>query len=410
MIAVLFAPALPEPALDSAVRGRVVTAAAKHLREKYVLPGLGDTLASALERARNSGAHDHIINGPELAARLTADLQSVSHDKHLRITYSAERSKPTPSPTLTSVEERRERITRLGGEVNYGFRRAEILSGNIGYLAIDGFWHLEFGGGDTAAAAMAFVARTDALIIDLRESSNGGDPEMSILLSSYFFPDQVHLSDMYSRLTNDTRQWWTLAYVPGRRYIDKPVYVLTSKATFSAGEGFAYDLQSLRRATVIGETTAGAAHPEEEYLLTDNFSIDIPFARSINAVTKTDWEGTGVHPDLPIEASAALDTARLEALKKLINQPASARVADERKKLWQSSSRASGSVDDAPAQRVIRDDRADGRSSVSHDDGTSLGGGSGVECCLGYYELERQQCCPQELPPCLRMTHATFNA
>ena len=316
------------PAQTTHVRD-VVSAAAKLLRERYVDPAIGDTLSAELEKKLRGGEYNG-ISGAELAETLTSDLQKIHPDKHLRITYSATPAVPRGSQSEPSSEGRRARITQLGGEINYGFRDAEILRGNIGYLAIDGFWHLEFGGGDTAAAAMHFLANTDALIIDLRESVHGGDPEMALLIASYFFPEQVHLSDFYSRPTNEMRQWWTLAWVPGQRYLNKPLFLLTSAKTLSAGEGFAYDLQSQKRATIVGEKTAGAAHPEEEYALTPNFTIELPFARSINAVTKTDWEGIGAIPDIPTSASSALDVAHLRALEAVLHNSASSRLTEER--------------------------------------------------------------------------------
>lgn len=323
-------PAAATPTAEA--KRQVVSAVAKHLREKYVDQALGDALAVELERKLRGGVYDRIASGPDLAARITADLQSMSRDKHLRLTYSDKQAEaPRSAETAASREERRARFVRLGGEVNYGFRSAEILAGNIGYLALDGFWHLEFGGGDTAAATMTFLAQSDALIIDLRESTRGGDPEMALLIASYFFQEQVHLSDFYSRPTNEMRQWWTLAWVPGQRYLDKPIFILTSEKTFSAGEGFAYDLQATKRAMVIGERTAGASHPAEEYELTPNFTLELPFARSINRVTKTDWEGTGVVPDVPTHAASALDVARLKAIELLMDRPASSRLAEERK-------------------------------------------------------------------------------
>ena len=291
-----------------------MNAAAEQLRHGYVFADAGDRLATEIESRLRGGAYD-ALDGAALAERFTADLQAASHDKHLRIIYSPD-APPSATPRPDDAQ-RRARIVKAGARINYGIRKAEVLPGNIGYLAIDGFWHLEYGGGDTVAAAMEFLGNTDALVIDLRESSNGGDPEMSVLIESYFFPTSVHLGDFYSRATNETRQWWTHAYVPGPRYVDKPVYVLTSTRTFSAGEGFAYNLQAFKRATIVGERTAGAAHPEDEHPLGDGFTIELPFARGMNAVTKTDWEGSGVQPDIATTADAALDRALAEARQRL---------------------------------------------------------------------------------------------
>jgi C-terminal processing protease CtpA/Prc len=171
--------------------------------------------------------------------------------------------------------------------------------------------------GDTAAAAMNFLTNTDALIIDIR-ANGGGAPSMVALVSSYLFGGEpVHLNDLYFRPEDTTHQWWTLPHVPGKRYQDKPVYVLTSKRTFSAAEEFAYNLKSLKRATIVGETTGGGAHPGGMHRLNEHFLVFVPSGRAINPLTKSNWEGTGVAPDLPVAAAQALKTAHLAALKKV---------------------------------------------------------------------------------------------
>ena len=187
------------------------------------------------------------------------------------------------------------------------------------------FHPTDFGAGETATAAMSFVANTDALIIDLRENG-GGSPDMVALVCSYLFgAHPVHLNDLYFRPENSTHQWWTLPYVPGQRYENKPVYVLTSKRTFSAAEEFTYNLKSLKRATIVGETTGGGAHPGGPRRINEHFTMFLPSGRAINPVTKTNWEGTGVAPDVSVSAEKALNTAYLAALKTIarnLTQPA----------------------------------------------------------------------------------------
>jgi C-terminal processing protease CtpA/Prc len=173
-------------------------------------------------------------------------------------------------------------------------------------------------GGDTAAAAMNFISNTHALIIDLR-NCNGGFPEMVAFFSTYFFEGApVHLSDIYERPTNQTQQFWTLPFVPGKRYAGKDVYILTSKRTASGCEEFAYDLQQLKRAVVIGEITAGAANPGGTVRINEHFQVFIPTGRAINPISKTNWEGVGVKPDVEVSQEQALKAAQIAALKKLI--------------------------------------------------------------------------------------------
>src|SRR5437763_520244 len=126
----------------------------------------------------------------------------------------------------------------------------------------------------------------------------------------------THLNDIYNRTTGETRQYWSHPSLPGKKLLGKDVYVLTSGRTFSGAEEFAYNLQTQKRATIVGETTGGGAHPTRGFRVTDHFGVGVPFARSINPVTKTSWEGTGVKPDVTVPADQALHTAHLMALKK----------------------------------------------------------------------------------------------
>jgi len=176
--------------------------------------------------------------------------------------------------------------------------------------------------GDTAASAMSFLANNDAVIIDLRKNG-GGSPDAVILLCSYFFDQSTHLNSIYTRTTDTTRQYWSHPVVPGKKLIGKDVYVLTSSRTFSAAEEFTYNLQSQKRATIVGETTGGGAHPTRGFRVSDHFGVGVPFARSVNPVTKTNWEGTGVKPDVAVPADHALHTAHLLALKKAAEKYAS---------------------------------------------------------------------------------------
>jgi C-terminal processing protease CtpA/Prc len=166
---------------------------------------------------------------------------------------------------------------------------------------------------------MNFLADSDALILDVRDN-HGGAPRMVALICSYLFEDSTYLGDIYDRQQNTTEQSWTVPYLPGKRFSGKPVYVLTSRRTFSAAEEFSYDLKNLKRATLIGENTGGGAHTVAPHRLDDHFYIMVPFGRFVSAITKTDWEGTGVEPDIKIAAADALD----EALKRARDQTATA--------------------------------------------------------------------------------------
>ncbi|MEN3330808.1 MAG: hypothetical protein V7641_173 [Blastocatellia bacterium] len=309
--------------IDAAARTAVIESAIKNLNEAYVFPEVAKKMDQALRERVTNKEYDSLTSARGFAEKLTNDLQAVSHDKHLRVRYSHE---PIPErhnaeePTAEEVEQFKTYLR----QTNYGFEKVERLPGNVGYLDLRGFNPAEFAA-DTGAAAMNFLANTDALIIDLRRNG-GGDPAMVAFLTSYIFgAEPVHLNDLYFRPEDSTRQWWTLPHVPGKRFGDKKeVYVLTSKRTFSAAEEFTYNLKNLKRATIIGETTGGGAHPGGGRRLSEHFQMFVPSGRAINPISKTNWEGTGVEPDVKVAAEQALKVAHIAALNKLIDKETNA--------------------------------------------------------------------------------------
>jgi hypothetical protein len=303
----------PDLTITAATRTEVIEGVLKRLTEAYVFPDVARQMDQAVRDRLAKKEYDAITSAAKLVKTLTAHLQEVSHDKHLRVDYSSE---ALPKPKRPTPEDR-DKMRQNASARNFGFQKVERLEGNIGYLALEGFMSAEFAG-ETAAAAMNFLAHTDALIIDLRRNG-GGSPAMVALMCSYLFPAEpvVHLNDLYFRPDDSTHQWWTLPSVPGKRYVGKSVYVLTSHRTFSAAEEFTYNLKSLKRATVVGETTGGGAHPGGPQPINDHFLVWVPTGRAINPITKTNWEGTGVKPDMEVPADLALKTAHLDALKQV---------------------------------------------------------------------------------------------
>jgi retinol-binding protein 3 len=236
----------------------------------------------------------------------------VSHDRHLGVSFSPA---ALPAPTAGGPSpEARARVRRQLEQNNCAFERVERLQGNVGYLKFNAFMDPEVCGA-TASAAMNFLANVDALVVDLRENG-GGDPAMVAYVSSYLFAERTHLNDLWERTTDRTTEYWTRTDVPGKRLAEKPVYVLTSRRTFSGAEEFSYNLKNLKRATIVGETTGGGAHPVSGQRIDDHFTIGVPFARAINPVSKTNWEGTGVEPDVKVPAADALSTALKLAAEK----------------------------------------------------------------------------------------------
>jgi peptidase S41-like protein len=296
--------------IDAAARQRAIDGAAAKLNEFYVFAEAAKKMEDAIRAKQKAGAYDAITNGDAFAEKLTADLREVSNDKHLRVSFSPAVLPNGPPPGGPDTAAMRRQLERI----NCGFEKAERLPPNIGYLKFNMFANPDICA-PTASAAMNFLGSVDALIIDLRENG-GGHPKMVAYISSYLFDERTHLNDLYNRKENKTEEFWTTADVPGKRLGGKPVFVLTAKRTFSGAEEFAYNLKNLERATIIGEITGGGAHPVSGHRIDDHFMIGVPFARAINPISKTNWEGTGVEPDVKVPAADALETAKKLAAKK----------------------------------------------------------------------------------------------
>ena len=298
----------------------IVTKALELLRANYVFPEQAGRAATAIEARLEAGEYDD-LDEITLTERLTRDLQEITGDRHLRVVFGG-----GPGPRRQRIgepeepkdhEARRLAMRRMGRLDNFGIRQVERLDGNVGYLDVRRV-AVPANAGPAIGAAMELVAGTYALIIDLRHNG-GGAPEGVVFWCSYLLDERpTHLNDIFHADTGETRQFWALPYVPGTRYLDRPVFVLTSGRTFSGGEDFAYTLQALGRATVVGETTGGGAHPTRGFPISAAVHIGIPFARSVNPVTGTNWQGTGVVPDVPADAERAYDVAYARALEKVL--------------------------------------------------------------------------------------------
>lgn len=298
----------PDAPVDAATRSKVIDDAIEALQKSYVFPEVAARMADDVRARQARGEYDSLGQSRAFARALTEHFQAVSRDKHLRVVFGA-----PPGASATGGSGHARMMPRFENE---GFEKVEKLPGNIGYVEVRTFLGQD-AWDEKAAEVMSQLADTDALIVDLRRNG-GGSPHRVAALSSYLFEQPTHLNSLYWREGDRTDDFWTTKSVKGKRFgQSKPVYVLTSKRTFSGAEEFAYNLKNLKRATIVGETTGGGAHPGGMRTLAGDFRIFVPTGRAISPITKTNWEGTGVAPDIATNADEALERAKALALKAL---------------------------------------------------------------------------------------------
>jgi len=306
------------PTLDAAKKQAVVNEISSLLNKNYIFADTAKKMEERIRERLKNGDYDKLSGAPEFARSVSQDLTAVSKDRHLGFAYAPEAAaniRRLRSRNADEVKAARDKELAAARRDNFGFRKVERLAGNIGYLDFRMFASPDEAG-PTAVAAMNFLAYCDAIIVDLRQNG-GGDPAQIQLISSYFFPEPAHLNDLYYRAGDTTQNYWTLPYVPGAKPVGADLYILTSAGTFSGAEEFSYNMKNLKRATIIGETTGGGAHPTNGMIVQENFILRVPVGRAINPVSKTNWEGTGVTPDIPVPAAQAFDRAYAMAVEKL---------------------------------------------------------------------------------------------
>ncbi len=281
------------------------------IRDNYVFPEIGEKLAAHIAERADSGVYEG-LSRQDLAAALTRDLQEFTNDRHFSAGALPEGWTP-PQESEAEIEEPFD--PRVFAP--FGVQKVERLAGNIGYLDLRGFHPAEFAN-ETIISAVRLLQGSSTIILDLRRNG-GGDPATVQTLCSYFFDpaEPVHLNSLYFRPTDETREFWTQPEYPDLAMPDTPIFVLTSSYTFSGGEECAYNLKTRKRATLVGETTGGGAHPVDGFPVANTIMLRVPVGRAINPVTGTNWEGTGVAPEVAVPADDALDTALEMALQRL---------------------------------------------------------------------------------------------
>jgi hypothetical protein len=281
--------------LTPQTRLEVVDSIARALNDGYVFPDVATKINRELRSRVVRGEFDAATSPSTFAQLLTRDLQEVGHDKHLRVRVGS------GAPAGSS---------RLFDAPTGTFGRTERLPGDIAYIEILSFGRPPEVVADETSRIMSAAADAKGVILDLR-ANGGGSPRTVALIASYMFGAKpVLLNSLYFRPVNRTDDFYTQPGVSGKKVgPDKPVFILTSSRTFSGAEEFAYDLQTLKRAKIVGETTGGGANPGGPVPLPYGMTLFVPTGTAINPITRTNWEGVGVKPDVAVEADSALDVA-----------------------------------------------------------------------------------------------------
>lgn len=317
------APDMPVTAAD---RARIIDGVAKKLTEGYVFEDRAALIAQQLAKPAVRARYNTLNTASAFTEALTKDLKAWSKDRHLRVGFST-KPRPIQAASAPSAEAQAHALESAQAR-NFGFHQVERLTGNVGYMEIGRFAPAALAA-QTLAAAMQMLSNTDALIIDLR-GSGGGSVDFVAFMASYFLPEQTHLMTL-ERRKGAADQVWSQSYVPGPRYLGKPIYVLTSNFTFSGAEGLTYDLKHFAGAVVVGEKTRGGANPGSIQQIDEHFGVFVPTARVVHAATGTNWDADGIAPDHAVVAADAKKTAHRLALEKLI----ASKGTGERAAMWQ---------------------------------------------------------------------------
>lgn len=293
------------PVLTKRIKKETVANISKSLKDNYIFLDTALRMGDFINLQFKIGAYDTIHSQNAFAYKLTTDLQLVYHDGHLSISYDPPGANAEEEADTVAQKARRLKFRK---QVNFGMEKAEIMEGNIGYLKLRGFFPPDQEMKATITAALRFVSNSNALVIDLRDNM-GEDPAAVSFVCGFLFNERTHLNDLYCRKDGSYTEFWATPDTTLAALKTIPIYILTNKQTFSAGEEFAYNLQAQHRALIVGERTGGGAHPVALEPVGNSFTANMPNSRAINPVTKTNWEGVGVKPDKEVIADQALTTA-----------------------------------------------------------------------------------------------------
>ncbi|GGG07750.1 hypothetical protein GCM10011344_05370 [Dokdonia pacifica] len=301
--------------LSNTYKEEVINTLSTLMNDLYVFPDIAKDTEAHIKKQLKAGHFDPFKTNESFAKALTESVQSINNDKHMRIMNQPPYEAPVMTPERI-IEEKLYSLKRKK-EYNAGFNTVKVLEGNIGYIDLRGFTYFQQGK-PIADAYMKLISNTDAVIIDLSKNG-GGDPEMVQYLCSYFFKGGVHLNSLYFREEDKTIDFYTLDEVDGAKMIDIPLFVITSGRTFSGAEEFSYNMQTQKRATLVGQTTGGGANPGGTRPINESLSVFIPTGKAINPITKTNWEGVGVIPEIKVTPEESF-TKTHELAKKAADQ------------------------------------------------------------------------------------------
>ena len=311
--------------IDVDYRTRIIDGVSQKLANGYFDAAQANVIRTQLTKKSVRAAYDTISTASGIASALTRDLQQWTHDRHLKVVFSVE---PRPLPKESGGNAISDAEIEEAGSRNFGFHQVMRYTGNVGYLEIGRFEPASIAG-NTLKAAMQLLANTDAIVIDLRQNG-GGYADMVALMTSYFLPEQKLLVTLEKRDKKESSQIWSASYVEGPRYLNKPIFVLTSGRTFSGAEALAYDLKHFANATIVGEKTRGGANPGSFQQLDEHFAVFVPTARVVHAATGTNWDADGIAPDVAVPSNKASLTALKLALEKLV----ATKPNDSRYRVW----------------------------------------------------------------------------
>ena len=299
-----------EIALSEAYKKETIDKLSVLIQDYYIYPDVAKKTSEHLYKQYEAGYFDKCNDNDTFATVLTEVVQSVNKDKHMRIMSN----KPYIAPDNTLEGKAAHRMGQINYYRNYnhGFKELKMLEGNVAYLDLRMFDPIDRAKA-MVDAYMKLLSQSDAVIIDLTHNG-GGDPSMVQYLCSYFFDNKIHLNSLYYREGDRTQEYWTLE-VEGKKLVDIPLFVMIGEETFSGAEEFAYNMQTRKRATLIGQTSAGGANPGGTRGINENLSVFIPTGRAINPITNTNWEGVGVQPEIQTKKEETFEQALILAQK-----------------------------------------------------------------------------------------------